>query len=264
MKTALIQFNAGSDQKENVSHAADLVEQAALMKAELVLLPEVFSFRGNMLDAAVLAEALEDIPGKTTGVFQDIARRHGVTIVLGSLIERSAGKPYNTSIVISAQGQITARYRKIHLFDAVIDGKIIREKDLFGAGQEEALFTAGEFSVGLSICYDLRFPDLYRQYANKKAHVLSVPSCFTRTTGEAHWEVLLRARAIENLSYVLAPNQVGRDARGVLAHGHSMVIDPWGVVVAQASGDKEEIIVAELSMETIKKARAKLPGIVKE
>ena len=121
-----------------------------------------------------------------------------------------------------------------------------------------------EFKVGLSICYDLRFPKLYQDYAALGANVLTVPSCFTKITGQAHWEILLRARAIENLCYVLAPNQVGRDARGIESYGHSMVVDPWGNVIAEGSVDKEEIIYADISMQHIIDARAKLPGIIKE
>jgi predicted amidohydrolase len=169
---------------------------------------------------------------------------------------------YNTSVFIGPRGEIASKYRKIHLFDARIGDKIVREADCFRAGHRPAAVNVGEFKAGLSICYDLRFPGLYQDYARKGAQLLTVPSCFTKRTGEAHWEALLRARAIENLSYVLAPNQIGTDARGMQAYGHSMIISPWGEIIARGSGTNEEIVLGEISMDEVLKARSILPGIV--
>ena len=163
---------------------------------------------------------------------------------------------------MGASGQITAKYRKIHLFDARLGDQIIKEKDNFIPGRRLMSARAGEFRVGLSICYDLRFPDLYQNYARKGVEILTVPSCFTKKTGEAHWETLLRARAIENLSYVLAPNQIGCDIRGMQAYGHSMIISPWGKVLARGSARGQEIIFGEVDMEEVRKARRILPGII--
>lgn len=264
MKTAIIQFNAGVDKKENIRRSSEFVIQAAAKGAKLVVLPEIFSFRGNMLDEKTAASSAEAIPGETVRVFEQIAMAHKTAIILGSLMEKTAGKPFNTSVFISDDGRQIVKYRKMHLFDAVVDGKIIREENFFSKGELPVQCCSGDWRIGLSICYDLRFPSMYQHYAAQGVNILAVPSCFTRTTGQAHWESLLRARAIENLSFVLAPNQVGVDARGVQAHGHSMIVSPWGEILAEGSGDKEEILMAELSIEIIKQARAKLPGIVKE
>jgi len=265
MKIALIQFNAGQDKDDNIRRALEFIRKAAEQRAEWVLLPEVFSFRGNLLNQEVLKQIPEAVPGTITSIFQKAADRYQVSILLGSIIEASAqSKPYNTSVFLHPQSSTITKYRKIHLFDAVVDDKIVREQDYFSQGIEGEVVDCGQFKVGLSICYDLRFPDLYRNYAKRGANVLTAPSCFTKTTGQAHWETLVRARAIENLSYVLAPNQIGSDARGIQAYGHSLVVSPWGEVIARGSADKEEIIYAELSMKTIQQARAKLPGIVKD
>jgi nitrilase len=166
-------------------------------------------------------------------------------------------------VFIDPRGAITAKYRKIHLFDARIGDKIVREMDCLRAGRRPTTVKLGEFRMGLSICYDLRFPGLYQNYARRRVEILTVPSCFTRKTGEAHWEVLLRARAIENLSYVLAPNQVGIDKRGMRAYGHSMIISPWGEIMAQGSAAEQEIIFGEVNIEEVRKARHVLPGIIK-
>ena len=139
--------------------------------------------------------------------------------------------------------------------------KKIKESDYFLSGKQIALTRVKDFNLGMSICYDLRFPELYRHYFGRGAEILTVPSAFTAKTGQAHWESLLRARAIENLAYVLAPNQVGTDSKGILSHGHSMIVSPWGEIIARASNDKEEIIYGVISHDNISKARAILPGI---
>jgi predicted amidohydrolase len=192
-----------------------------------------------------------------------LAKKHKASFLLGSILEKATyPQAYNTSVLIGPRGKIAAKYRKIHLFDARIGDRIVREADCFRAGRRPATASIGEFKAGLTICYDLRFPGLYQNYARRGVEILTVPSCFTKKTGEAHWEALLRARAIENLSYVLAPNQVGMDARGMQAYGHSMIISPWGEVIASGSGNAEEIIFGEIHMEEVLKARQVLPGIV--
>ena len=183
--------------------------------------------------------------------------------MLGSILEKAPrSHVYNTSVFINSHGTIAAKYRKIHLFDARIGDKIVREAEYFRAGRRSATVSIGEFRIGLSICYDLRFPGLYQQYAQKGVEILTVPSCFTKKTGEAHWETLLRARAIENLSYVLAPGQVGMDARGIEAYGHSMIVSPWGDIIAQGSGTAEEIVFGDIDIKEVSKARNILPGII--
>ncbi len=264
MKVALIQFNAGPDKNDNIARAFDLVRRAVENKAQFVLLPEIYNFRGDVRDKALVASVSEKVPGASVEPFMKLARAQGVFILAGSVFEKApGGKAYNTSVLIDGRGRVAAKYRKIHLFDARLGDQMVRESGCFRPGRAGVKTRAGEFTVGLSVCYDLRFGDLYRGYGRLGVDVLTVPSCFTKNTGQAHWEVLLRARAIENLCYVLAPNQVGMDARGIAAYGNSMVVGPWGDVIARGSDDKEEIVYAEIKTEEIKKARAILPGIIK-
>ncbi len=263
MKAALIQFNASDDKQDNLLRAEAMVRQAIAQKAQWILLPEVFSFRGNFRSKEILQQTSEDIPGITSERFLNLARTHKVDILLGSILEKSQdNRAYNTSVALNGASGNVVKYRKINLFEAILGDKIISESDCMEGGDKSQTVVVGDFKVGLSICYDLRFPALYQDYARQGATVLTAPSCFTRITGEAHWEVLLRARAIENLAYVVAPNQVGTDCKGVEAFGHSMVIDPWGHIVARGSADKEEIIYAEILIEKVKEARSKLPGII--
>jgi len=237
--------------------------EAIVRGARFILLPEVFNSRGDTRNKELFAKATEKIPGPSSNIFTSLAREHKVSFLLGSILEKTAqSRAYNTSVVINPRGEITAKYRKIHLFDACIGDRIVKEADCFLPGRRPVTVKIGDFRTGLSVCYDLRFPELYQNYARRGAEILTVPSCFTRKTGEAHWETLLRARAIENLSYVLAPNQVGTDACGMQAHGHSMIISPWGEIVAQGSGETQEIVLGEISLEEVCKARHVLPGIV--
>jgi len=246
MKTAVIQFNAGDNKKKNFDRAIDFIEKAIKQNAKFILLPEIFIFRGNLKRAS--GEISETIPGSTINALAKIAKSNKVFILAGSIHEKVKGqkKVYNTSILIDDRGRIKAKYRKINLFDVTLGQKKIRESDCFLAGRQPVSVGVGGFKIGLSVCYDLRFPELYRHYAKQCVDILCVPSAFTYETGKAHWEVLLRARAIENFSYVLAPNQVGKDSRGIKTYGHSMIINPWGKILAQASETKEEIIYADL------------------
>jgi predicted amidohydrolase len=283
MKVALLQFCAGTDKTANLSRALTLSREAIGKKTQFILLPEVFNFRGDARDKESFARATERIPGPSTDAFVPLAKKHKVSFLLGSILEKApcadgrdkifpiasfrgsifSSRPYNSSVFIGPQGVITAKYRKIHLFDARMGNRIIKEEDCFRAGTRLTTVKIGEFRAGLSICYDLRFPELYQNYARRGVEILTVPSCFTRKTGEAHWETLLRARAIENLAYVLAPNQVGMDERGLQAYGHSMIISPWGEVIARGSGSSQEIIFGDINIEEVRKARRKLPGIIK-
>ena len=262
MKTAVIQINAGSNKERNIKKAVTFVRRAAQNNAKFILLPEAFNFRGKVNAQKGHKGIAENFPGPSTRPLMEAAKELRVFILAGSICERIAHKKksFNTSVLIDAHGQIAANYRKIHLFDAVI-GKIkLKESQHFCHGRKTVLLKVGPWTMGLSICYDLRFPELYQEYAQAGANVLCVPSAFTKTTGVAHWEVLLRARAIENLCYVLAPNQIGKDGHGVFNYGNSMIIDPWGKILAKASGNKEEIIYAHLDKKYLKKRREILPG----
>lgn len=265
MRVALIQFGAGGNKSKNVVRAAALVRRAARKGAEFILLPELFVFRGVLKDVRRRQEIAEKIPGPTCRVFQKIAREHRVFILAGSLFERADGshKVYNTSVLIDPRGRVRARYRKRHLFDARLEGKRLRESDTFLAGTKNATARVHGFKVGLSVCYDLRFSQQYAQYARCGVDVLCVPSAFTHVTGRAHWEVLVRARAIENFCYVLAPNQIGRGPGGVRHYGHSLVVDPWGTILAHAPAVKEKILYADLCRKALTECRARLPGRAK-
>ena len=263
LKVALLQLCAGANKAANVAVAVSMSQEAIVGGARCVLLPEVFNFRGDTRPKGILAEASESIPGPTINAFLPLAKKHRVSFLLGSILEKTTSQHvYNTSVFIDSSGTIAAKYRKINLFDACIGDKIIRESDTFKAGRRPTTAVVGEFRMGLSICYDLRFPALYQQYARRGVEILAIPSCFTKKTGQDHWETLLRARAIETLSYVLAPNQIGIDARGMQAYGHSMIVAPWGEVIARGSHDAQEIIFGEVNIEEVRKARRVLPGII--
>lgn len=265
MKVAVIQTNAGANKKQNIKRAVDLVSRAVGQGAKWIALPEMFSYRGP-LSAENFSSIVEKIPGESTLPLMALARQGNVFILAGSVYEKSPkkNKCCNTSALINGAGKIIAKYRKMNLFNAVIGKTVIKESAWFLPGRSPQIARVEDFKVGLSICYDLRFGELFRKYANQGAQVLCIPAVFTKKTGQAHWEVLVRARAIENLSYVLAPNQAGEDYRGVASYGNSLIVSPWGEVIARASADREEIIYADIHQSAIEEARAVLPGFVKK
>ncbi len=259
LDVALIQLDADTDVARNVALAADLAEEAALGGARLVALPEYLQFRGS--DDGYRASA-RPIPGPLTEPFATVARRRAAWILVGSLAETSSDptRPYNTSVLIGPNGAIAATYRKIHLFDVTVeDGPVDRESDRVSPGDRAVVADVDDVRIGLSICYDLRFPELYRALALAGAEVITVPANFTERTGRDHWEVLLRARAIENGAYVLAPSQIGGPP-GQPAFGRSMIVDPWGTVVAQAP-DRVAIVRAELDLERVRSIRRQIPAL---
>ena len=266
MKIALIQLSAAHHKKKNLDKALRLTLRAVLNKAQFILLPEVFNYRGPAHQKTGYHEIAETIPGESTVPFMVYARAHKVFILVGSLYEKIKGtkKIYNTSVLITDQGRVAAKYRKIHLFDARLGKKSIQESEYLLAGESTKTVTIKDFKVGLSVCYDLRFPELYGRYKKEGVNIITVPSSFTKPTGQAHFETLLRARAIENLAFVLAPNQFGKTKNGVVTYGNSMVVDPWGKIIARASGHREEIIYASLDKKTLAQARKNLPGIAKK
>jgi predicted amidohydrolase len=259
LNVALIQFNTGQDKLQNIHHACALVESAAGEGAEFILLPEVFNYRGPLSGSDLYDKIAEDIPGESLTPLMEIAKKIGVNILAGSVYERAEekNKVYNTSVVIDKFGSLICKYRKINLFHAVIDGKEIDEANTYEAGDKPVICEINSIKIGLSICFDLRFPELYRGYFNKGVNMIAVPSSFTKRTGRLHWEALLRARAIENYCYVLAPNQFGIDGNGVETYGHSMVIDPQGHVIDVLDKQEEGILMAELSFDN----RIRYPSI---
>jgi nitrilase len=261
MKTAIIQFNANDDKKRNIERALRWIRQAIGEKAEFILLPEAFNFRGTTDHRRGFKDIAEGFPGPSTIPLMEAAQKNKVTILAGSICEKVPGqrKVFNASVLINSAGHIVAKYRKSHLFRAVIGKTVMDEARYFERGSQAVLTRVGKWSVGMTICYDLRYPEFYRRYGRAGADILCVPSAFTKKTGQAHWEVLLRARAIENLCYVLAPNQIGKDGKGVPSYGHSMIVSPWGEILARASGNREEIIYANLDQGEISKAKKILP-----
>jgi len=257
LAVALVQTDAGPDPEANVARAVRLADTAATAGARLVALPEYLQYRGP--DEGFRSSA-RPIPGPFTDAFAAVARRHGCWILAGSLAETSGdpARPHNTSVLLGPDGSIRARYRKVHLFDVAVDaGPVDLESARVAPGDEPVLADVEGVRLGLTICYDLRFPELYRTLALAGAEVLAVPSNFTERTGRDHWEVLLRARAIENAAWVIAPSQIGGPP-GQPAFGRSMVIDPWGLVVAQAP-DRESIVHAVVDSDRVAAVRRQVP-----
>ena len=248
MKVGLIQLNAGTNKATNIIRARNLVQKAVEAGAEFILLPEVFNYRGPLSGGELYHQIAEEIPGKSIIPFMEMAKKNAVHILAGSIYERKLGgkKIYNTSVMIDDSGNSIGKYRKINLFKAVIDGQKIDESETYEHGKEPVLCGIENKKIGLSICFDLRFPELYRNYFKEKVDLIVIPSSFTQKTGELHWKPLLRARAIENYCYVLAPNQFGIDGNGVETYGNSMVIDPQGRVIATLEKKREDILIVDL------------------
>jgi len=256
-------MTATPDRGANLARADALVREAAAAGAELVVLPELFSLLGP---APVMRAGAEAIDGPTISWAAGAAARAGVWLLAGSITERADGldRAYNTACLLDPSGEVVARYRKIHLFDNEVQGAAFRESDTVAPGEVAVAATVvvGDVAtvVGLATCYDLRFPELFRVLALTGAEVVLLPSAFTAVTGAAHWEPLVRARAIENQVFVVAAGQWGRTGTGIECHGHSMVVDPWGVVLASRdSGDG--VVVADLDRDRLAEVRAQLPSL---
>jgi predicted amidohydrolase len=260
IRVACVQMCAGPVKADNLATAERLVAEAAQAGAELVVLPEKWNAWGGADVLRANAERLEG--GESVAALAEWARRHGVTIVGGSITEEREGRERlsNTSPVFDADGELVAVYRKIHMFDVDVGGVAYRESEAEEPGEETVVCAAGGWRVGLSVCYDLRFPELYRILALDGAELITVPAAFTAFTGKDHWELLLRARAVENQCYVAAPNQWGTYAPGKASYGRSLIVDPWGVVLAQAP-DEDCVIVAEIDRQRLERVRAELPSL---
>ncbi|MFD1205615.1 carbon-nitrogen hydrolase family protein [Sporosarcina contaminans] len=258
MKVAVIQMNTKSDKEENLRKAEGFIRQAADNGAELISLPEYFNYMGEESGKIENAEQIPD--GRTTSFLSGLAKEYGIFIHAGSIIEKySNEKSYNTSIIVSPDGKIVGNYRKIHLFDIEINGvSSYMESNSIEGGDSAEIVELPFGKAGMAICYDLRFPELFRKYALEGCNVFFLPAAFTQYTGMLHWETLLRARAIENQCYVIAAGQIGSHLPGKVCYGNSMIIDPWGTVVAKAP-EKESIIYAELEGERVQSARESIP-----
>jgi predicted amidohydrolase len=260
VRAAAIQLTATPDRAANLATADRLVRGAAADGAGLVLMPEKWSVLGH---GAALRAGAAPLDGPAITWARELARDLAIDLVAGSIAERVAGeeKLRNTSVHVGPDGEIRATYRKIHLFDVEVDGTVYRESENEAPGEEPALSAAADGTVlGMSVCYDLRFPELYRTLTIAGARILLVPAAFTVATTRDHWETLLRARAIENQCFVVAANQIGEHEPGLRSGGRSMIVDPWGVVLAQA-GDQETVITADLDPALQDDIRRRLPAL---
>ena len=258
LRVACVQMSSRADKAANLERAEALVARAAATGADVVVLPEKWNAIGN---AETLHAAAEPLEGESVGAMSAWARRHGITLVGGSITERREGreKLSNTCVVLDPEGEVAAVYRKIHLFDVEVGGLVYRESDAEEPG-DEPVVCAAEWPIGLSVCYDVRFPELYRILALEGALLVTVPAHFTLHTGKDHWEVLLRARAIENQLFVAAAAQFGETVPRRWSYGRSLIADPWGLVLALAP-DEETVISAELDRARLADVRTKLPSL---
>jgi predicted amidohydrolase len=263
LRVACLQMNTRADVAENVRTALELVDAGADLGACLVALPETWAFKGRREGMMATAEAPD---GPANRALADLAARRGVWLLAGSIYEPSPrpDRVFNVSALFDPDGGLRAVYRKTHLFDAISDTAVYRESSYLTPGDEvvtaDVSCADATVRLGLTICYDLRFPELFRTLALRGAQILCVPAAFTAYTGAAHWEVLLRARAIESGCFVLAPNQVGEHLPGRECFGNSMIVDPWGTVLARVD-DGEGVCVADLDLARLDEVRAQIPSL---
>jgi deaminated glutathione amidase len=260
LRAAAVQLTATPDKARNLQTADRLVRRAAADGARLVVLPEKWSVLGRGADLRAGAEPLD---GPAVTWARDAARELGIDLVAGSVSERVDGedKLRNTSLHIGPDGEIKAVYRKVHMFDVEVDGTVYRESEHEEPGDDVALSaTADGTALGLTVCYDVRFPELYRILAVRGARIVTIPAAFTVPTTRDHWEVLVRARAIEDQCFVIAANQVGEHVEGLRSGGRSMIVDPWGLILAQAA-DSETVITADLDLDAQDAIRTRLPSL---
>lgn len=256
---AAVQMTSTADKKANLDQAAHWIEVAVKQGARLVVLPELF----NCLTSRepMLANA-EPVPGPTSDMAMSWAKRWGITLVAGSILERAGdGKGFNTSLVFDPEGNLITVYRKLHLFDVDLPGEVtFKESSFVEPGNRIEVAETACGRIGMSICYDLRFPELYRRLADQGADIITVPSAFALATGRDHWEVLLRARAIENQAFVVAANQYGRHSEELVTYGRSMIIDPWGIPLAVAA-DGPGVTMAAIDLQRSESIRKRLPAL---
>lgn len=258
-RAACIQNSAGADPERNWKNVQKLIHEALRCRPHVIALPENFYWRGPK-------EEIKKAAGYTHTILQKVralARARRTAFLLGSIIEASAKsrKFYNTSILIGPDGRIAARYRKIHLFDVKLpQGPSIRESDTSLYGTRVVTAPLSGLRAGLAICYDVRFPELFRRHAAAGSRLIFLPANFTRTTGKAHWELLIRARAVENQVFMIAPAQTGKHpVTGVYSYGHSLIVDPWGNVLAEAGGGRPQVIWADLNLADQDRLRREFP-----
>ncbi len=260
LTAAAIQMNSQADKSANLRRAEELVRKAAAEGANLVLLPEKFNLLGNTKDYFAGAEQLD---GESITLCAELARELRIDLISGSIAEQIEGeeKLANTCVHLGPDGATKAVYRKIHMFDVEVDGQVYRESDHEDRGEQIVATEVDGVATGMTVCYDLRFPELYRILAVNGALIITVPAAFTYVTGKAHWELLLRARAVENQVFIVASNQFGFHDGDRRSYGNSMIIDPWGEVLARAGDDDESVVAATLDFASQADIRDKLPSL---
>jgi deaminated glutathione amidase len=265
VRVAVVQLNSQDDLSLNLLQVERWVAAAAESGAQVVALPENFAYMGEEARKRDMAESLDvSKPGPILQALVDCAKRHRVWVLGGGMPERSEdhARPFNSCVLVDPRGVLAAKYRKVHLFDVTLaDGTSYRESAATSPGPDVVTAEVLGTHLGLSICYDLRFPELYRRLVERGARVVAIPSAFTLTTGKDHWHVLLRARAIENQIYVIAPAQQGRHPRGRETYGKSVIVDPWGAVVAQCS-EGEGMALATLDFAYQDRVRTSVPCLL--
>jgi predicted amidohydrolase len=262
-RAACIQNTATRDIEANIDWVCARIDEAAIAGADFIALPETVGLIepvNEQIPAATYAEA-DDVG---LAAFRGRARQHGVTILVGSQLILEHERIFNRSFLIDTSGDIRARYDKLHMFDiALKNGEAYRESDAIEPGDKAVVVETSLGRLGLSICYDLRFGALYRALAQAGAHFITIPAAFTQTTGQAHWHTLVRARAIETGAFIIAPNQCGHHADKRYSYGHSLIIDPWGEILADG-GAEPGVIYADIDIERVQKARDRIPSLRNE
>lgn len=259
LKVGLLQMNSGDNKEDNLVAAHKGIEELAARGARFVMMPEHFNYLGPESEKRYQAESFDT--SQSLAAMAEAAARHGIYLHIGSFLEKEGDKAYNTSVVFGPTGDILAQYRKIHLFDVQTPGGVdyLESKEIT-AGDDIVTFAIDDCIFGMAICYDLRFPELFRALAQKGAHVLLVPAAFTLQTGRDHWELLLRARAVENLCWVVAAGQIGKAPPRHHSFGRSMVISPWGLVTSCAP-DHQATLLSEIDLEELDRIRLRFPAL---
>lgn len=260
MRAAVVQMQVGQNVDKNLDTASGLIRSAAKDGADLIVLPEMVEFSG---DKEQVASIKTDIPGPISSRFAEVAKELGIWVLAGSIHENIRDQPrtYNTSVLFNRSGEEVARYRKLHLYDVQIPGRVdAKESETIAPGSEVVTADIEGHTAGLTICYDIRFPELYRALADEGAEIVFLPAAFTLFTGKDHWEVLIRARAIENQCFMLASGTQGINEEGKATYGRSMIVDPWGTVLATAP-DGDGYAIAKLDFDSMQRIRRELPSL---
>ncbi|MEO0399821.1 MAG: carbon-nitrogen hydrolase family protein [Pseudomonadota bacterium] len=262
LRVGVVQLCSGVDRDASIAAAITKIDEAAAGGAQFVATPEMTA----SVDKNAKRLAAATPVGEAADAFSEAARRHKIWLLIGSMVVKDAeGRLFNRALMFSPDGETVARYDKVHMFDVDLPtGESWRESAVYTPGDQSVLIKTPTASIGLTICYDVRFPQLYRALAQTGAEIMCVPAAFTKPTGAAHWETLLRARAIENGAFVIAPGQGGHHEDGRETYGHSMIVDPWGKVVAMLENDAPGILLADIDLAKATEARRRIPNLALE